>query len=211
MTTARKQIKNALEKLEKEEVQIRLLTLPEVQEAYRILILGTFPDNERKPLAMIERAYSRGQYRCYGVEKDGQIYACAFFVILCESNKMDCLVDYLSVRKDLRGQGIGSQLLSKLAQIELTNFHTVLLEVDDPDSAEGEEKTLRERRLAFYSRNGFIDTGVRARVFGVDYRILCLPISENPPSAAAEVYAALYRSFLPSTVFRRFISLRAEI
>ena len=192
-----------------EDLQIRPLSLPEVREAYRLLILQTFPDEERKPLGMIERALSRGRYQCYGAERDGQLLACAFFVLLPGEGGTDCLLDYLSVREDLRGQGIGSVLLSRLAEAELAGLRTVLLEVDDPDFAEGEEKRLRERRLAFYGRCGLADTGVRARVFGVDYRILRLPGSGSPLADAAETYAALYRSFLPSLFYRRFVSIRS--
>ena len=192
-----------------EEMQVRPLSLPEVREAYRDLILPTFPDDERKPLGMIERALSRDRYRCYGVERDGRLLACAFLVVLRDAGKADCLVDYLSVREDLRGQGIGRLLLTRLAETELAGYRTVLLEVDDPDVAAGEEKRLRERRMAFYGRCGLADTGVRARVFGVDYRILCLPDPAGPPEGAAETYAALYRSFLPALFYRRFVSIRS--
>ena len=58
----------------------------------------------------------------------------------------------------------------------LADADAVLLEVDEPDAAvTPEELDTRNRRLAFYLRNGLHDSGVRADVYGVTYRLLTLP------------------------------------
>ena len=183
------------------------LDLPEIREAYRLLVRNTFPDDERKPLSMIERAVARGRYRCFGAKTDGELAGCAFFAILPGESGTDALLDYLSVREDLRGQGIGGQFLAGLMETEFPAFRTAILEVNDPDFAEGEEKQLRERRLAFYQRCGFLQTAVRANVFHVDYRILRYPLPNG--GEPSTVYLSLYQDMLPPALFGKFVSVRS--
>ena len=56
-------------------------------------------------------------------------------------------IEHLATRPDMRGQGIGAELLSYLTCDEKC---TVLLEVEPP------ENDLTRRRIAFYERNGFV-------------------------------------------------------
>lgn len=65
-------------------------------------------------------------------------------------------LEYMAVEEHLRGQGIGAGLLRALrASLRDTAaaVQGVLLEVDPPDGAEGDERRLRERRISFYLRN----------------------------------------------------------
>ena len=84
-----------------------------------------------------------------------------------------------------------------------------MLEIDDPDCAESpEEKVRREHRRAFYLRNGLYETGVRARVYGVTYRILALPVGERvSPAEARRVYAELYYVILPPKRYAEWVYL----
>lgn len=58
----------------------------------------------------------------------------------------------------------------------MEDFPGCYLECEDPDTADSpEEYTLRKRRIGFYQRNGAYLSRVRARLFGVTYRMLWLP------------------------------------
>lgn len=188
---------------------IRVLTLPQLRELYAQRMVEDFPPDELKKLDAIERAVGEGKYVCYGFFDGEAILAYACFVRL----EASALVDYYAVRRDVRGRGVGSRFIRALIDGPLRGFDCVLLEVDDPDAApDARELAVRRRRLRFYEKNGLVDTGARATVFHVDFRILALPVGEMPDTAEAErVYAALYRSILPEHVYRRMVRIGREM
>lgn len=85
----------------------------------------------------------------------------------------------------------------------------VIVEVEDPDRANSfDDKTLRNRRLQFYLRNGFMETTLKCSVFGVSYRLL--EASASVPQSAGSIRAAyieLYRSILPEEFFQTQFSV----
>ena len=186
-------------------MNIDLLTLPEIREIYRKRVKHDFPVNEVKSLAMIENAFRDGRYRCYGVREGDDLLAYAFFVL----TKDVYLLDYFAVRKDLRSSGIGSGFLEELNRSCFGEAVCVLVEVDDPSFAGSEEeKTVRERRLAFYLRNGLLDTGACARTFGADFRILEFPLGEPHSEAeAGAFYSQIYRSLLPKRIYEQMVKI----
>ena len=179
--------------------RVRALTLHEVRALYARRMVEDFPPDELKPLSMIERALARGEYACLGAADGDDVLAYAFFV----KAGAQALFDYFAVRKGLRDAGVGSRFIRALIGGALAGLDCVLLEVDDPDRApDADERTIRDRRLAFYLRNGLMDTGVTAEVYGVAYRILALPLGRAvTPDEARRVYAALYHSILPKRVY----------
>ena len=182
---------------------VRILTPVQIRRLYAERLKLDFPPDELKPLDRIERALARGEYICYGASDGDELLAYAFFVIAGRR----ALVDYYAVMPEVRDRGIGSRFIRALIEGPLADMDCVLLEVDDPDHAEeAGEASIRERRLAFYLRNGLCDTGVRARVFGVDFRILSLPVGERPsPEQTREVYAQMYRIILPPKLYSRHV------
>ena len=186
-------------------MNIELLTLSEIREIYRERVKHDFPDNEVKSLARIEKTLRDGRYLCYGVKAGGAILAYAFFVLTEDVY----LLDYFAVKKELRGTGIGSSFLKELGSSCFRKAACVLLEVDDPAFAGCEkEKTVCERRLAFYLRNGLLDTGARACTFGADFLILEFPIGKTHSRAEAGVlYSRIYRSILPKRIFEHMVKI----
>ena len=77
-------------------------------------------------------------------------------------------------------------------------------EVEDPDRAADEKtRALRARRLHFYLRNGYRETALTSRVFGVDYRLLEIPTgAPHSTEELRRVYTDLYRSILPPVFFK---------
>ena len=56
--------------------------------------------------------------------------------------------------------------------------------------------------MRFYSRNGFYDTGIASRTFGVDYRLLNIAAEKNlSASEIREIYTGMYRSMLPRHLY----------
>lgn len=186
-------------------LHIQQLSLNQIRKLYSERLKRDFPPDEIKPLARIERALARGEYVCYGAMEGKAILAYAFFVVAGHR----ALFDYFAVAEELRDTGIGSRFMRKLMDGPLSEMDCVLLEVDDPDCGRGhEEVALRNRRLAFYLRNGLADTGVRTKVYGVDFRILSLPVGHMPSfDETREVYAELYHTILPLKLYEKWVIL----
>ena len=179
------------------------LTLSQLRALYFGRMREDFPPDEIKPLSAIERAMKRGEYVCFGAMDGEEILAYAFFIRLVEGKSGFALFDYFAVKKEARCTGVGSAFLQTLIKGPLKSMSAVLLEVDDPACAwDEEERNIRNRRLRFYLRNGLRDTSVTAVVFGVQFRILSLPVGPCPsPDDARRMYAALYRAVMPPKIY----------
>ena len=172
---------------------------------YRSRLKNDFARDELKPLSAIRRLWDRDAYDCFGLFRGEEILGYAFFVRIGKNY----LFDYLAIEQGHRDEGLGSVFLRQLAAC-LTDAECVVGEVKDPDSAENAaERALRERRLAFYLRNGCLDTGLTSVVFGVAYRILEVPVGEDhTPDELRAVYAGIYESILPAAFFRTQFRVR---
>lgn len=78
---------------------------------------------------------------------------------------------YFAVPEQLRGKGVGQQILSRVN--EKYKDCTNILDMESPEQ-ECENQAVRRRRHAFYLRNGFRDTGVGHSFGGIDYTIMMM-------------------------------------
>lgn len=181
-------------------MQVESLTRQQTRKIYNDYLRKDFPDCERRPLHSILRAMRRGIYDCFALTEDGQVMAYAFFVRLNE----DFLLDYFAAVEGKRGSGIGTEFLG-LLQEKLRTARYVLAEVEDPDAAQNEkEREERIRRIRFYERSGFMDTGVRARTFGVEYRIIGLQTGKAfDREQICTIYTPFYGRLMPEFICRK--------
>ena len=191
---------------------VETLSLSQIRTLYRERMKEDFPPDELKSLAMIERALARNEYICYGAADGEDILAYAYFVRLKECGKAFALFDYFAVKREYRSRGLGSRFLQALIAGPLREMACILLEVDDPACVRTpEEADIRSRRLKFYLRNGLKDTETKATVYGVQFKILALPVgSEVSREEVKTRYASLYRSFLPARLFETKVFIHAD-
>ena len=182
----------------------RLKEFNQIEHLYKSRLKKDFARDELKPLASMRRSWEKGTYDCYGLFSENEIQGYAFYVRLGNNY----LLDYLAIADDCRGQGLGSVFLRQLA-VCMADAGCIILEVEDPEQASDEEtRTLRERRLRFYLRSGYLKTDVTSKVFGVAYRLLEFPVTG--PHNAEElrtVYTEIYRDTLPAVFFRTQFSV----
>lgn len=161
--------------------KIRELDYEEISFIYRNYLIHDFPQDEVKPLSNIEKMYQMETYMAYGffleqVDAD-QILAGYAFCSKSQDGVM-LLLDYFAILKQFRSQGIGGDFLAALKN-ELSDIKGILIETEDIAYASNEEeKQIRERRDAFYARNGVKKVPIHGCVFGVHYQIWQLPIKE---------------------------------
>ncbi len=191
---------------------VETLSLPQIRALYRKRMKQDFPPDELKPLAMIEKALARDEYICYGAVNGKDILAYAYFVKLKEQEKPYALFDYYAVRQDIRDRGVGSRFMQALIAGPLREMNCVLLEVDDPACAQTPEETdKRKRRLAFYLRNGLRDADVKATVYGVQFKILTLPVGNAlSREEVRQKYAALYHSLFSARLFQEKVFIHPD-
>ena len=160
--------------------RIQKLTLNEIKEIYDTHMQEAFPQSELRPYKNIEMLFQRGNYVCYGLFEDEKLIAYAYFSRTTDRRYV--LLDYFAVVSGLRGGGIGSRMFSLLRE-EMQSLDGILLEVESVESTQNpEEIALRERRIAFYERNGCTLTRAKCLLYGVDFRIMALPLSQPVPN-----------------------------
>ena len=176
----------------------RLTDFSQIETIFNTRMRYDFTENELRPLLSLRRSWDRDEYAGYALMEGGEMLAYALFV----RNGENYLFDYYAVSKEHRGEGLGSIFLKRLADC-FPDAGCIVGEVEDPDKAlTADEREIRERRLRFYLRNGYRETGVKARVRGADFRILEVPTGKMHSDAQIlHAYKELYRSFFPKLWF----------
>ena len=134
---------------------------PEIVRLYR----AAFPREERVALDLLLE--TDGPYdfiACY----DGEML-CGFYSTLTMGDITHVL--FLAVEETLRGNGYGSQILDAIRRAYPDK--RLILDVEMPDP-EAENQEQRKKRIAFYKRNGYRNSGVSYSWRGVMYEILIL-------------------------------------
>ena len=187
------------------EMKMVELSDEEIRYVYEDHMRKDFPPDELKPLFMIRQALQQGWYKCYGLKKDEELLGYAFTASDVQTKA--CLLDYFAVISDQRGQGYGSRLLQMLSS-RMAPGETLIIEVEDPETALSmEEKTVRERRIDFYRRNGAKNTSAKVILFGVTYLLLEITAGEgHAPEEAAHLYDSLMQLILSKPMYEKHLA-----
>lgn len=186
---------------------VKNLNKDEITKIYKEHMVNDFPADELKPLSTILKGMDKQLFECLGFldKESGQLKAYAVFI----KNGNNYLFDYLAVVDGNRNDGIGSVFLKQIAE-HFKNADSVIGEVEDPDFAADEsERRLRERRIAFYERNGYFNTGVKAKLFGVDFWILEMNLGKKHTKDEIKIlYKSVYKKVLPFFRYLRCVKVK---
>lgn len=174
-------------------MQLNRLTFPGLKSVYRRYLFWDFPAAERRPVWKMKRLWDKGLYCAWTMTEGREILSYAAAAKL----DGDILLDYLAVVKQKRGRGFGTAMLKLL--MEEFSGQAVFLEVEDPTDGD----PLKRRRLDFYLRAGMLDSGVRCRVYGVDF--LILTNMELPAVRTKERLDRLYRAVFVPEAYEKHI------
>ncbi len=191
---------------------IKKLSREEIIAVYRDYAPAHFPDNERKPLSTVEALYDRNAYLGLGLFHQNTIAGYAFFLT---SPALDtALLDYYAMLEDYRSLGLGSFFLQGMRDF-FSDKAGIFIETEDPACAENEEEALlRNRRNAFYYKNGAHPTDLACTLFGVPFQIQFLPTQPKAPQAVPDTsfyrenMEALYRFMFSDEVYRQCVIWR---
>lgn len=168
-----------------------------------------FPANELKPFSMIEKLMNSGCYECCGFYKKESDELCAYAFMMADSDTNMLLLDYFAVCEEVRDKGYGSAALELLKE-DYIKWDGMIFEVEDDDMADAEEeKLLRQRRIAFYERNGVVMTKQKSQAFGVDFKLMIMNLgSVETGDNIGYFLESMYRKMLPENIFREQFRLR---
>lgn len=185
---------------------VKPLDRPQWQQLYQTAMVRDFPASELKSVSMLEQLEDKGWYTFLGFYPEENPQTLSAYALLIQSGPGAVLLDYFAVAPNLRGGGIGGKILELLKQWTAKKAPLLLAEVEDPDFAVDEQdRSIRNRRIGFYRRNGFELTGVCAQVFQDHYRIIASPTA-NGETVFREM-TKLYFDMAGETFFRRHITV----
>ena len=153
----------------------RRLNLKEIKDIYRRYLRFDFNADERRPFWRIAKHYREHRYEGFGgYDEEGRLLCYAFFFVGGRKRGQDRigLLDYLAVVPEHRDEGAGSTFLQYLPSC-LQAMDCVIVEVENPEYAvNADDQLQRDRRMAFYLRNGFLSYKIGYFFYDVDYELL---------------------------------------
>ena len=153
-----------------------------VREIYE----SNFPDYERTPFSdLFVGKFAKTTKAAYVL--DGKVVG---LTIYYEENNLIYLI-WLAVYKGLQGKGIGSQILQTLHE-ENKNCG-IALNIENPNNPKCKDKDVRLKREKFYTKNGFIQSGIVFDCFNEEYTPLYLG------NVDLEKYMKIEAAFFPDT------------
>lgn len=195
------------------ELRAEQLTLAGAQEIYDHYLKEDFPPEEVKPFSVIRRMWEGKNYHAYGFFEQAAEgdRLCAYAFLMADNEKRMLLLDYFAVCSQLRGSGYGSLALELLRK-ECAGWNGVLVEVEDDELPGLEEETVntRKRRISFYTNAGCQMTTARSWLWGVDYRIMMLPVMDlHAGEHAAEKLESVYRCMYEEKLLEKYFKITA--
>lgn len=168
-----------------------------------------FPSSELKSFSMIEKLMNNGCYECCGFYEKESDELCAYAFMMADTDTNMLLLDYFAVCEEVREKGYGSAAI-KLLKEDYIKWSGMIFEVEDDDAADTEEeKQIRQRRIAFYKRNGVVMMKQKSQAFGVDFKLMVLNLGNVTTENNVGYYLeSIYRKMLPENLFREQFRLR---
>lgn len=183
---------------------MKQLNYTEFKKVYNNYIKYDFPLLERRPLFSIKQLYKEDKYLCY-VYEDIEIKAYSSFTWSSKCGVV--LLDYFAINKKYRNSGIGSSFINDLKHN--INAKGIIIECDAPESTNNDiEKKTRERRIAFYLKNGAQSTNIKVKIAGVEYLLLWISLAEELENIDIKYEILnIYHNMYPKIFYKSIIKI----
>ncbi len=135
-------------------------------EDARALCASAFPPEEQLPFEMLVTLATRSEVN-FIAYYDHDTF-CGITFSAATENLL--YLGYLATCANLRSQGYGSRILQEIERS--AEGKTIVLEIESLDLVEASNYAQRQRRKAFYERNGFRDSGLRELDGGTRYDVM---------------------------------------
>ena len=191
------------------ELVLRDMSPDEMRAAYLGHMINVFPENELKPCDSIYQEMLEDKYLACGLYYREALVGYVFTA--CIPGRQQLFGQYVVVKEEYRSNGVGAVMMDKVME-HYGAYRCFMADVEDPDyPVDDEDRMQRERRMRFYTRNGFRRTKVKAHVYGVDYEVIVRNISaEVDDEEVLEAANAIYESMAYPGTFPEMFQLRIE-
>ena len=185
-------------------MQLKTLNAEELTALYRTELVNAFPPSELKPLKSMLNLMEQDRYEALGLYDEDGLHGYALTWL--EPGIPFALLDYFGTLEGQRGTGLGTRMLDMLSA-HYKGYRGVFGEAEGAFSPDPEEKSLQERRLAFYERNGFRYGGYDCALFGVHYLTLIRGDGDVTAEELLDAHQRIYKSGIPPKVYDQFIQI----
>jgi len=167
-------------------------------------LVRAFPPSELKPLKSMLTLMEQDRYEALGMFDETGMHGYALTWL--EPGVPFALLDYFGTLEGQRGTGLGSQMLALLAE-HYKDYRGIFGEAEGAFSPDPDERSLQQRRLDFYYRNGFRYGGYHCALFGVHYLTLIRGDGDVTAGELLDAHQRIYKSGIPPKAYDRFIQL----
>ncbi len=181
-------------------MELKRLDKEELAALYRDEMMEDFPHSELKPLSAMLRLMDMGRYDPLLITQDGQ--AVGYAMLWLAGDRSGALLEYFGVLRGLRSAGQGSRILSMLSG----RYGQLFGEAEAPCSHDPDINELRQRRIAFYERNGFRVLDYQCALFGVRFNCLYRG-PEGDDRKVEALHRGIYAQYFSPAHMERYIQL----
>ena len=150
-----------------EDMKLKDIDIDKFEKEVYTYYLAIFPDDERKPLELLQYSYEKHYTRIIEILYKNEIIG---FMILNKVKDMGyAVLDYFAILPQYRNNKFGTKALQMLLEQERNNSG-ILVEIEKVGlGKDTEENLLREKRKNFYEKEGFRKLNFELFLFGVVY------------------------------------------
>ena len=178
---------------------IRKLSKKELEVLYKNEMVFDFPENELKPLSILERE----EYNWLGYFEENVLKGYAI-LILYESKKC-ILLDYFAILSTYRKNGLGTQFLRELKE-EYREWDAIFIE------SEAEKSETARKRIEFYKHSSAVVTSFIVALYFVEYHILMIPLAVAlDQKEIIDRVRAIYEKIYTSKQLEEYINIKKVI
>ncbi|AXY25990.1 hypothetical protein CL176_08250 [Suicoccus acidiformans] len=153
-------------------------------DAFLTLYQEAFPPIERKELTQLLASHEAGKLHLLGIawESEDLLGLCVL-----AQNGANILLDYFAIDPSFQGQQLGSLALGQL--FTMYPGVNIVAEVEHSQMSHPDQR-IRQRRKAFYLRNGFSEADFSVTISGEPFEVL----AREPIQAKTylDIYAQVY-------------------
>ena len=150
-----------------EDMKLKEIDIDEFKKEVYSYYLDIFPEDERKPLELLQSSYERHYTKIIEILYKNEIVG--FMVLNRVKDKGYAVLDYLAILPQYRNNRMGTKALQILLEQERENSG-IFIEIEKVGlGKDTEENLLRANRKKFYEKLGFKKLNFDLYLFGVVY------------------------------------------
>ena len=172
---------------------LKPIDIQSLPSLYKQFISKDFPPIERAPLFAIKRNFKKGNQEGYLF-----IYQNTEVGYTINTITDECIMIALfAIFPEYRFQGLGQAFVREILE-KYQDKKAIILEIERPELAEDEaDRAIREKRLAFYEKNGFrVYRDIEYVIFGVPMYLMVYSEVQLDKAEVMEMVYRLYREIL---------------